>query len=285
MRLMPGGPRTSRLLPRPHQVSGVAGPWDRVAEDLRRYGVGLVSASLADWEANRPGDAELRALLGRDWGRYVAAPNPRLRERFVASRALVKYVAAAAVRAVPEELELGYALTGRLYVRGCDQVDLSLTHCGDLLFVGVTSLGVIGVDAEPADRTLCGMGVERLMCTPWELAMLAETPADQHNARLLGLWTLKEAYSKALGQGLLFPFTEFGFEVSDGRPAELRRADGTPVGDLAWTFRTMPVGGRYLGAVALHDTGRGPARDTAVGTALDQGLSAAIHRSLNARDA
>ena len=36
---------------------------------------------------------------------------------------------------------------------------------------------------------------------------------------MVRLWTLKEAYSKALGQGLRFRFTEFGFGLDVPWPA------------------------------------------------------------------
>ncbi|TXS59580.1 4-phosphopantetheinyl transferase family protein, partial [Streptomyces sp. me109] len=40
------------------------------------------------------------------------------------------------------------------------------------------------------------------VCTPAEAAELAALPEDERTVRLLHLWTLKEAYTKALGHGM-----------------------------------------------------------------------------------
>ncbi|MFG2822916.1 4'-phosphopantetheinyl transferase family protein [Kitasatospora sp. NPDC048365] len=268
----------------PHLVVGPQGPWGPLRRDMTRHGVALAYGSIADWRARLPGPqdaAALRELLGRDWDRYRAAAGRPTGERFLATRSLLKYLAATAVGADPRDLELGYALTGRLYVRGCDQIDLNLSHTGDLMLVGLTSRGTIGVDVELLDRRLYGGGGEARMCTPAETRLLEATPEEHRNLRLVRQWTLKEAYTKALGQGLYFPFTEFGFQV-DENPPRLRRADGSPADSDSWSFRSLRVGERHLAGLALRDGGLGRTADTRVTTALDASTLGAVHRALRA---
>jgi 4'-phosphopantetheinyl transferase len=259
-------------------VAGPAGPWARLLQDLEGCGFALAAASLAEWRAQLPPEPERRGVLGRDWERYDRLTGALQRDRFLATRLLIRHTAAVALGTEPLALELRYGLGGRVHVRGHDQIDVSLSHTGDLLLCGVASLRVIGVDAEPVGRRLSGRDVEPLMCTDSERLRLAATPPEERNALLLNLWTLKEAYSKALGQGLRFPFTEFGFRLGDGE-ARLERADGTPVADPTWRFATRSVGdGAYLAAVAVQDTRAGTA-DTRAGTALNRQIVAAIEGS------
>ena len=267
-----------------HRARGPDGPWDGVQDDLRCHGVALVHASLAEWLPQRPDDNGLRRLLGRDWDRYRAQTGRRNAERFRVTRTLLKRVAAAAVGAEPGDLELGYALTGRLYVRGCDQVDLNLSHTGDMVLVGVTSLGLIGVDVESSDRALYGRGGEQRMCTPYELARLEALPEERRNMRLVRQWTLKEAYTKALGQGLCFPFDQFGFEVESDPPI-LQCADGSAAGNPAWSFRSLRAAERYVVGVALYDGGRGRTRDIALATTLDVDTVSTVRDVLRASHA
>lgn len=269
---------TAALL-EPRAVAGPDGPWDPVDRDLQAHGVALAYGSITQWLAALPGEADLRALLGRDWEKYQARSGRKSADRFLATRALLKQLAARAVGVPPQELEFGYALTGRLYVRGCDQVDLNLSHTGDLMLVGLSTLGLIGVDVESADRRLYGSGGEQQMCTPDEVRLLAATDEADRNRRLVRQWTLKEAYTKALGQGMYFPFTEFGFQV-DEEPPRLRRADGTPADRDAWSFRSLRVGERHLAGLALHDAGRGRISDTRAATTLDTRMLGAIQRAL-----
>lgn len=299
--------------PAPSRVGGPGGPWGNLLRDLEGSGFGMVHASLDEWRTQLPPEEERRELLGRDWERYSKLAGTHLRERFFATRMLIRHTAAVALGTEPYSLELRYGLNGRVHLRGYDQIDVSLSHTADLLLCGITSLGVVGIDTEPANRRLSGQDVERLMCTEPERRRIARAPEAERNGRLLGLWTLKEAYSKALGQGLRFPFTEFGFRTDDeaegraegsagggvgsgaaggvgrgaagaasgatGRHARLERADGTLVEDHTWRFATCPVPGGHVAAVALQDTRRSGRPDTRASTALNRQILAAIKRS------
>ncbi|MFP8961170.1 4'-phosphopantetheinyl transferase family protein [Streptomyces nanhaiensis] len=251
-----------------------------------------MAGRLPDW---RPpdGDAALRRMLGRDWHRYEAMSRPLMKERFAASRLLLRHVVAAAIDTAPEQVDLAYQPGGRPYVRGCDQIDVSLSHTRETLVVGITRRGRIGVDVESADRRMAGTGSESQGCTPYELARLDEGEEGDRNAALVRLWTLKEAYSKALGQGLRFRFTEFGFDLGADR-IRLVRPDGTPAGGGEWTFGTGVLGGgpggrdgdgdggsagdagEYVVGTAVYDSGFGEDSDLSVRTALDAGLLDAL---------
>ncbi|MEU3838521.1 4'-phosphopantetheinyl transferase superfamily protein [Streptomyces sp. NPDC028635] len=253
----------------PVHVPRVGGPWRTVYDDLAEYGNVVVHTSWGEWLPAALAEPRLRQLLGRDWTRYRRAPDATSRYRFLASRLLIKYTAAAALRVAPETLDLAYRLGGRPYLRGFDQIDVSLTHTGDLLAVGLSRLGRIGVDAEPGDRRMRFDLLRSQMCTPAEAAELAALPEGRQTAETLRLWTLKEAYTKALGQGMRLGFTEFGFSLRNGR---LLAPDGSPASRGEWSFATHPVQGRYLLSVACHDAGLDPARDTSARTMLDPGF-------------
>ncbi|MFI7011782.1 4'-phosphopantetheinyl transferase family protein [Streptomyces sp. NPDC050145] len=250
-----------------------AGPWRRVPEHLAEYGNAIVYTTWGEWVPAAVTEPRLRRLLGRDWTRYRRLPDPTVRLRFVASRLLMKYTAAAALRADPESLEVSYRLGGRPYLRGFDQIDLSLTHTGDLMAVGLSRDGRIGVDAEPADRQMRFDLLQAQMCTPSEAAELAPLPEDEQTAETLRLWTLKEAYTKALGQGMRLGFTEFGFGLRTGR---LIAPDGNRASRGEWSFATHHALDRYLLSTACHDAGLDTSHDTSARTTLDAGFAAAM---------
>ncbi len=228
------------------------------------------------WLPHGERDSELlSALLGRDWRRYQAfGDRPRMQERFLASRLLLRHAAAAALDTTPQLVDLAYQPGGRPYVRGCDQIDISLSHTEEMMVVGITRRGRIGVDVERADRRLAHTGSESQACTPFEKRRLDEGDDGARNDTLVRLWTLKEAYSKALGQGLRFRFTEFGFALR-GSQARLVRPDGTDTGADEWAFRTFGVG-RYVVSAAVSDAGFGEPTDLSIGTTLDAGLLDAL---------
>ncbi|MGW2835073.1 4'-phosphopantetheinyl transferase family protein [Streptomyces sp. NPDC001286] len=247
--------------------------WLQVRENLLDRGATVAYATWTEWLPAVLTTPRLRPLLGRDFSRYERTTDPAVRCRFAASRLLIKYTAAAALGIDAEDIDIAYRLGGRPYLRGLDQVEVGLTHTGELMAVGISRMGRMGLDAERADRRFDMDLMRRAMCTPAEAAELDALPAPQRAAGLLRLWTLKEAYTKALGQGMRLPFTEFGFGLALGG---LRTPDGTAALGEEWTFATYPVLGRYLVSAACHDAGLDPAGDTSVGTMLDRRLLTAM---------
>ncbi|KJY42844.1 phosphopantetheinyl transferase [Streptomyces sp. NRRL B-1568] len=259
-----------------------AAAWDRVRHDLSVHGTALLYAHLADLQPDLPDGPQLQDMLGRDWSRYLGLAHAEVRHRYAASRVLLKLAAGTVLRGDPDALELAYGPTGRPYLRGCDQIDISLSHTEDLLLVGLTTRGLIGVDAERADRQMYGGGLGRHVCTPYELVTLAALDDSERNPSLVRLWTLKEAYSKAIGQGMQFRFTEFGFGP-DGKPVRVQRPDGTAGTGDEWAFRTFPLANGYCVSAAVYDAGFGPVQDTDITTMLDEDCVETIVRALEAR--
>lgn len=87
--------------------------------------------------------------------------------------------------------------------------DINISHTHGLVVVGVCSNGQIGVDAENAQRQVRHQQLADRFFTTNEQQWLAQ----QHEPReaFLELWTIKEAYLKAMGTGIAhhLPFAEF----------------------------------------------------------------------------
>jgi 4'-phosphopantetheinyl transferase len=247
---------------RPLRNRGPADSWLRVRREVESSGTSVIYAAVEDWlpdDLERPG---LAAALGRDHKRLLEMTHVPNRSRFVASRLLLKSAAAAVLGTSPDELELAYKPGGRPHLRGVDQLDVSISHTEELLVIGLTRNGRIGVDMENADRRMLGLGTERQVCTPYELEALESVAEDRRNRELVRLWTLKEAYSKAIGQGLRFRFTEFGFTPED-QQVQMLRPDGTPGAGWEWSFHSWLAEDAYTLSAAVYDPGFGSRGDGA----------------------
>ncbi|MDR3033862.1 MULTISPECIES: 4'-phosphopantetheinyl transferase family protein [Kitasatospora] len=259
----------------PLHVPRPDGPWEGVRENLADLGNAVVHTTWSEWLPTVLTSPRLHELLGEaDWARYRRTPDPAVRYRFAAARLLIKFTAGAALGVPPEHLDLAYQLKGRPYLRGFDQIELSLSHTGDLMAVGLSRIGRIGVDVEPAERTVRLDLLRKQILTPAEAEEIAGMPEEERVPYALRLWTLKEAYSKAIGQGLRLAFKEFGF----GPDLSLRAPDGSTAPVAGWGFVTHSVMGRYLLSIACHDTGLSTTDDTSAGSMLDRGFLSAMHQ-------
>lgn len=130
-------------------------------------------------------------------------------------------------------------LRGRPCVRGAGRaVDVSLSHSDRYVVAAVSTLGQVGVDVEL--RRDVTPGVEERCFTPRELRWLRACP-DPKDA-FFRLWTLKEAYLKATGEGL----------ATDPRRLELRLTDATATLEAPtnpgppWRFGSWRLAGAWL---------------------------------------
>nr|WP_234016826.1 4'-phosphopantetheinyl transferase superfamily protein [Streptomyces sp. LaPpAH-108] len=168
----------------------------------------------------------------------------------------------------PEGVRLSRTVWGRPYAPDLPGLDFSLSHTGSFLVAAVVRDGRIGVDAERSGRVMSVL--EHRICTPYERAAFATRVLSGagRDRELLRLWTLKEAYTKALGTGLRQAPRSFGLDDDDpvGRPV-LRDSDGTALtGGLTTVTHTMPWGpgaGVLVSVVAGHRSSPtpGPSRE------------------------
>ncbi|WP_441247508.1 4'-phosphopantetheinyl transferase family protein [Kitasatospora sp. McL0602] len=254
----------------PVRIAGPGGPWEPLFDAVRLDGTAVAYGTVADWQAPGPGEGSLERLLGRETARYLAFDSKAARLGFAASRRFLKHVAGAVVGAVPEELELAHRPHGGVYIRGVGRLGISLSHTEDLVVVGVSRRGAVGTDVESATREV-HEATAVVVCSPAERAALKELPEPARGPALLRLWTLKEAYSKAIGQGMRFPFTQFGFDLDGDRP-RLRWPDGRPRAGTEWQFASHTLDEGYLVSLAVSEAfeGVGPA------TVLDPDIVEAV---------
>jgi 4'-phosphopantetheinyl transferase len=239
-----------------------AGDWDAVRHNVRRHGYAVCHGQLADWAAT-PRTAA-RELLGADWPRYRATREPTSRARLLGSRLLLREAVATAGDADPAAVVLERGLHGRPGVREPAGFDGGISHTADLLLVGVARQRRIGVDVEESDRLLLTPGLPEKICHPDELSALSLLPYEERNRMLVRLWTLKEAYGKALGVGLGLDFPGVSFRP---RPRSLGavtrwRCTAAP----GWRFLSGTVAGHFAVACAVGPrTGSADTADTSQG--------------------
>jgi 4'-phosphopantetheinyl transferase len=91
-------------------------------------------------------------------------------------------------------------------------LEFSLSHTAGLVVCAASHFPV-GIDTESRDRKKVQADMARTILAPSELALLTAYPFDRQSEVILQLWTLREAYVKATGQGISFPREDFAFTL------------------------------------------------------------------------
>ncbi|MFH8342764.1 4'-phosphopantetheinyl transferase family protein [Streptomyces sp. AM6-12] len=183
----------------------------------------------------------------------------RDRRQYLVAHTLVRRALALEAGLTEAELVIWRSSRGRPFLqplpgglpRGGDHLDFNLSHAGGYSLLGIVRRQRIGVDVEGLGREARGLETIVTTFAPEEQRWAAEVPeGPRRERRVLRLWTLKEAYSKARGLGLGLPFDEFSFSLADDRGVLGFRP---PADDLAGRWRLLelePVPG-VLVAVAV----------------------------------
>ncbi|WP_411149187.1 4'-phosphopantetheinyl transferase family protein [Streptomyces sp. A30] len=226
-----------------------------VREAVLRHGYAVCHGRLDEWgEGGGETVSVAREVLGPDWPRYRTAREPLVRARLLGSRLLLRHVVAAVAGTEPSRVVVGRDGNGRPVLHRPAGLDVGISHTAGMLVVGVARGRRIGVDVEASDRPLLAPGLAEKFCHPEELAELSGLPPAERNLRLVRLWTLKEAYTKALGVGLAHDFSSLRLRPEPrGEGWRLDRTTG------GWHLHCEQVG-RFLVAGAL-----GPERGWADG--------------------
>ena len=109
--------------------------------------------------------------------------------------------------------------------------------------MAVTGQGRVGIDVERANRPMDVRTAVHPFLTPMEIDQIGRLPEPAARARLLTLWTRKEAVGKVTGHGLSRALR--GVEVSEAVAAPLVVQSGGEV----W-LHTLRLPDAYVGALA-----------------------------------
>jgi len=199
-------------------------------------------------------DAGQQVLSDADWARWERLRMDDDRERFLAVRIILRFMLSELTGVSPEVWRFEADKHGRPHIIGPSShqgIRFSITHTSGLVACAVSSGGDVGVDAEAHDREARIMEVARRFFSPREVACLEGCTPQQQKDAFFDIWTLKEAYVKALGRGLALPLDRFSFDLSVPPPQVIFR---TRLGDVAdeWAFALERPTRRHSVAVAAR---------------------------------
>jgi len=140
-------------------------------------------------------------------------------------------------------------------------VKFNISHTHGLVACAVAHDVDVGVDVEAIDRAADGVAIAERFFARAELAQLDRCAVPERPARFIELWTLKEAYLKAIGSGLAHPLNTFAFEFGDDDFNALWFTPPPDVNATDWTFALYAPSSRHRLAIAVPSGRRdGPLR-------------------------
>lgn len=178
--------------------------------------------------------------------------HPRALAEFLAGRRLLRGIVGALSGVDPRALSILESERGALAL---DPAHGGIWHFNISHTDGLVALAVarspIGVDVEWTSRPGRTVELAERYFAKAEVAALRALPAERQRDRFFELWTLKESYIKARGQGLGIPLDSFAFTLERDRIAIAIDVAAGDAPDARWRFALADVGEVHRVAVAL----------------------------------
>jgi 4'-phosphopantetheinyl transferase len=207
--------------------------------DVRPVAVHALSACLCDAEQERAA----RFRFDRD------------RRRFVVARARLRRMLAVRLAVRPESVEFVYggngkpALARRFAATGWR---FNVSHCDEVAVYAFSRGRDIGIDIEAIRLVREADDIAARFFSPRENESYRSLAAPDKPLGFFSCWTRKEAFVKALGEGLRVPLDQFDVSLAPGEPAQLLRVERM-LGDVrGWRLDSFSPLPGFIAAVASH---------------------------------
>jgi 4'-phosphopantetheinyl transferase len=179
-----------------------------------------------------------------------------LRDRFVAGRGILRELLARYVRLPADSLRFEYGLAGKPELAWPEHgLRFNLSHSRGVAAYAVTGGARVGVDVEETRNVKDLDGVASLCFSARERATLRRLPARAREPAFFACWTRKEAYLKALGDGLTVPLEDFDVAFAPGEAAALLHVAGDAGAPARWSLVDLDAGAGFAGALAVEQAG------------------------------
>lgn len=215
------------------------------------------------WRASLQPSAEEIKLLGQlltpdEQARARRFHFRKDREHFIVARGILRSILARYLNTEPVRLRFDYSQHGKPSLRrefGGDNFRFNLSHSQGLVLYAFARGRELGVDIEFLRENFAGEKIAQEFFSPHEVADLRLLPPSQRTEAFFHCWTRKEAYIKAIGEGLSMPLDEFDVSLCPEEPAALLGNRKLPQEVLRWSLLTIEVDFEYVAAVAVegHD--------------------------------
>lgn len=171
------------------------------------------------------------------------------RLRYIISHYALRDILARYLSVPPVKLKFVAGANGKPGIAG---MQFNLAHTVDLALVAVSRKERVGVDLERVRADSDLMDLAGRYFSTVESTALRALPAKSRPLAFFNCWTRKEAYVKALGEGLSYPLQDFDVSLAPGEPARLLATRPDAAQASLWALYDLDVGAEYSAALAVE---------------------------------
>jgi 4'-phosphopantetheinyl transferase len=179
----------------------------------------------------------------------------RDRRRFVVARSRLRQLIGERLDLRPDRVDLVYGERGKPALAprlGDPGLRFNLSHCDDVAVYAFAHGREIGVDVEALCPLPDADDVASRFFSPREYDAYRSLEPRLRPLGFFNCWTRKEAFIKALGDGLHYPLSRFDVSLAPHEPARILRVGTTPGERCGWCIESFSPAAGFVAAVVYR---------------------------------
>jgi 4'-phosphopantetheinyl transferase len=220
-------------------------------------GLTLPPGEIHVWSIRLDPPADRVEALGRplsddEWARANRFRFDKHRRQYVVGRGALRTLLAAYLGTRPEQVTFSYGPRGKPFLAPQQDLYFNLSNSDEMALAAFVLGREIGADIEYL-KTMpdCEQIAERFFSES-ERVVLRGVPAERKEEAFFNCWTRKEAYLKAVGEGLAAPLDSFDVTLALGEPPRMLTLKGDAAAASRWHFEHLRPAPDYIGAIAIE---------------------------------
>jgi 4'-phosphopantetheinyl transferase len=175
------------------------------------------------------------------------------RQRFIARRARLRQLLNHYTKLHPAQLSFNYTPYNKPYLQNYP-IEFNLSDSEHLALYAFAHVP-IGIDIEYVHMMTDMDDVAAVMFSGAEIAVYKALPDAQKAEGFFSCWTRKEAFIKAVGEGLSYPLADFDVTLKPDEPAKLLRIRDDIRADETWSLYDLHPASDFRAALAVRGHG------------------------------
>lgn len=169
----------------------------------------------------------------------------------IIARGVLRTLLGSYLQLPPGEIAFTYGACGKPEIDADNSIKFNISHASGAIVLGFVQNYEIGVDVEFIDEKIDPMQISKYFFSEEEIAALYSEPDDKIIEAFYNCWTRKEAFIKAVGDGLSFPLDQFVVSLKPGLKAQLLETKWDQGEKNKWKLNSFNIGEQYAGAVMI----------------------------------
>lgn len=195
-----------------------------------------------------------RVLSEDEKERALRLRLPDYRDRFVTARGHLRIILGRYLNIEPADITFEYNEYGKPCIpaeANLKKISFNLSHSRDLALCAVASKREVGIDVEYIRPVMRPLRILERFFSPGEREYYLSRPEAMRTRAFMSLWTIKEAYSKAVGRGFSSGLKDLDFSHDlvnaphPHAPIRLEKPNGK------WTILRFDPVHDYIAALAI----------------------------------